>query len=87
MASLITISPASAAASIATTELAPDPVTRNSRWDSPTRKKLNMPLWTPTDMRSDTFCPSTVSRPTTRSARRIAMAALHARAWCAGPEK
>ena len=57
VAALMTISPASAVPSISTTALAPGPVTTNSRWDSPTRKKLNRPLWTPTDMRSEMRLP------------------------------
>ncbi len=80
VASLTTISPASAVPSMVTVVVAAGPVTMSSRWDSPTRKKWNRPLWTPTDIRSCTFWPRTVSRPTVRSARRISTAARQARA-------
>ena len=52
VASLTTISPASAVPSMVTVAVAAGPVTTNSLWDSPTRKKWNSPLWTPTDIRS-----------------------------------
>ena len=56
----MTISPASAVPSMVTVVLAAGPVTMSSRWEAPTRKKWNRPLWTPTDIRRDTFCPRTV---------------------------
>ena len=77
---LITISPASAVPSMATTVLAPGPVTMNSRCESPTRKKWKRPLWTPTDIRRETRCPSTVRRPTTRKSGACRWPAREARA-------
>ena len=84
---LTRISPASAVPSMVTVVLAAGPVTMSSRWDPPTRKKLNSPEWTPTDIRRETFCPRTVSLPTVRRARRISTAARHPRASWASPEK
>ena len=80
MLGLMTISPASAVPSMVTVVLAAGPVTMSSRWEAPTRKKWNRPLWTPTDIRRDTFCPRTVNLPTTRRARRMSTAARQARA-------
>lgn len=75
MAWLTRISPASAVASIRRVWLDARHAIISSRCDPPTRKRLNVSLWTPTDIREVT-CPATVSqRLKSRSAWRISTAA------------
>ncbi len=83
---LIAISPAVAICSMRTVRVAPGPVITSSRWASPTRKRWNVPLWIPTDIRSDTN-PAEVCRrlPIRRRRARIRCAARQARRAWSGP--
>ena len=82
---LTRISPATAVPSIVTVSVAAGPVTISSRCEFPTRKKENVPLWMPTDIRRFAFTPSDSSRPISRSVRRMPTAARHAFAGCSSP--
>ncbi len=72
---LTRISPATAVPSIVTISLAAGPVTTSSRWEDPTKKNRNVPLCTPTDIRS-VILPAELSiAPISRSVRRMPTAA------------
>ena len=60
---------------------------RSARCEEPTRKKWNVPVCTPTDMRSRTLTPGSSMRPTSRRDRRIHTADRQANASWSSPWK
>ena len=89
VASLSMIWPALASTSISAHRLAAGPLMTSSRWicGSPTRKKSNRPLCTPTDMRRLTPPADELVRPTVRSSLRMSAEARTARTACSSPVK
>jgi hypothetical protein len=87
VSSLTRISPASAAASMATVVEADGPAISSSRWESPTRKSRNAAEWTPTDIRSWTVPAELDTRPISRRRARIRSAARQALLAWSGPLK
>ena len=76
-----------ASCSIWTVRLHAGPVAISSRCGEPTRKKWNVPVCTPTDMRSRTLTPGSSMRPTSRRDRRIHTADRQANASWSSPWK
>jgi hypothetical protein len=65
--------------------VADGPVTMSSLCESPTRKKWNVPLCTPTDIFRPTLPPEVSIRPISRRARRMSTAARQALAGWSSP--
>ena len=68
VAGVMTICPALATFSAMIVAVAAGPAINSSRWESPTMKKSNVPVWTPTDIRSRTWPAVVLNTPISRRA-------------------